>query len=525
MLFVTLPTVLYKFLVLSYTITYTSHTKPEVKRLPIVFGVVLPAQVGYTQKAPQKGVDTVTWWIGQGYHCFDAGKDGYPLPGQVVTYYRKARGATQKSLASALQRSVKTVREMQNQEVGLDSFSLRCRLSALYDIPPALLGLDLDKPASLTPPGQIIKHYRRLKRWTQLDLADALEITDKAVRDMENKNAGLDSITRRRILSDMLKIPPALLGIAALEVLIPTEVKAIEQKPDIASLHLALPSYWEKHLSSTAKGDTRELLLKIGMLHDAVLYAKGQDKKTVVELLCRYHILVAFIVDDHPQFQTALLHLNRATILAKSLGNKELYAAALYRRGNAFFVKGDTEAAINDYSLSFRNAVSDQLRGAVLLKLGQAQAKAAQDKTAFTAALKMLDVGGKIAQKWSTFGEDEHFLKLRPERYHLDRASALLSSPISSLRFPGEALNELDFAAEKDVTCRSAYSSILQARAYVEKGWYPVAATLAEEALPTVRKIQSGVNLARIQTIYQALSRSPYGDSPDVARLGSKILR
>lgn len=471
----------------------------------------------------------MNWWIDRGYHFFDAGKDGYPLPGQVVKYYRKENGATQKSLAHELQRSLNAVRLMQNQGTALDSFSLRYHLIALYGIPPALLGLA--EQISTDHPGRIIKRYRKLKKksdgkpWTQLDLADALEITDKAVRDMENNNAGLDSITRRRILADMLKIPPVLLGLAALDALIPTTEKPkISEHPDFQSFSLALPSYWEKHLNSTAKRDVDKLLLKIGVLHDAVLYAKGEDKNTVVELLCRYHILVAFIVDDHPQFQTALLHLNRAALLAQSLENKELYAAALYRRGNALFVKGDTAAAIQDYNLSLENAVSEQLRGALLLKLGQAQAKAASNQKEFSSALKILDRGGLIASRGG-FGDDEHFLRLRVDRYHLDKASALLHSPIPSLRFPNDALDELIYAAGPDVTCRSAYNNILQARAYIEKGWYPVAASLAEDALPVVKSIQSGINLARINSLHLDLAGSSYGNSPDVARLRAKLLR
>ena len=490
----------------------------------------------------------VNWWVYQGYRPFDIGTDGYPLPGQVVKYYRETRGATQLTLARKLHRSKNTVRSMQNQGTALDSFSLRLCLSTLYDIPPILLGLHErfhmpewwvqdGYPAfeagedGYPQPGQVVKYYRKLKRnngrrWTQVDLADALEITDKAVRDMENRNAGLDAITRRRLLSDMLKIPPALLGLSSLEALFPTleEVKVPEYtQPDIHAYSLALPSYWEKHLKSTAKGDVNALLSKIGRLHDAILYVSGVDRDTMVELLCRYHILVAFIIDDHPLFCTALLHLNKAAILAQSLNEKELYAAVLYRRGNALFLKGDTLAAIQDYATALESAVSEQLRGAVLLKLGQAQAKAAQTQREFTQALKILDKGGDIARK-GHFDGDEHFLRLRVERYHLDRASSLLHSPIPSLRFPDSALDDLAYAAGPDITCRSAYNTILQAKAYTEKGLYPIAASLSEEALPLVKAIQSGVNIARIASLYIQFKESSYGNSPDVARLGAKLL-
>lgn len=334
----------------------------------------------------------------------------------------------------------------------------------------------------------------------------------------------LDAITRRQLLSDMLKIPPVLLGLSSLDMLFPStdQPRAIDTQPDIHAYSLALPSYWEKHLSSSAKGDISTLLLRVGKLHDAILYVNGIDHHTMIELLCRYHVLIAFIIDDYPSFHIALLHLNKAAILAQSLNNRELYAAILYRRGNALFLKGDTSAAIQDYTTALEHATSEQLKGAILLKLGQAQTKAAQTQQEFNLALKTLDKGGAIAQK-GIFDGDEHFLRLRVERYHLDRAASLLHSPIPSLRFPDSALDELTYAAGPDVTCRSAYNNILQAKAYIAKGLYPIAASLAEDTLPLVKSIQSGINIARIASLHTQLRESSYGNSPDVARLGVKL--
>src|SRR5437899_1715735 len=76
-------------------------------------------------------------------------------------------------------------------------------------------------------PGRIIKQYRenltytdaetgKLKHWTQADLAQRLGVSEVTVRLMETQNSGLDSIERRRVLADLLKIPPALLGLIAL---------------------------------------------------------------------------------------------------------------------------------------------------------------------------------------------------------------------------------------------------------------------------------------------------------------------
>ena len=69
-------------------------------------------------------------------------------------------------------------------------------------------------------PGRIVRIFRERmtyidtngveKHWTQKDLAERLDISEVSVRTMELKNTGLDSIERRRTLTTLLKIPPAL---------------------------------------------------------------------------------------------------------------------------------------------------------------------------------------------------------------------------------------------------------------------------------------------------------------------------
>jgi hypothetical protein len=59
-------------------------------------------------------------------------------------------------------------------------------------------------------------------------------MTDKAVREMEKQNKGLDSITRRRVLAHLLQIPPATLGIVTLEELL-SQQQGIATIPHIAT--------------------------------------------------------------------------------------------------------------------------------------------------------------------------------------------------------------------------------------------------------------------------------------------------
>ncbi len=101
------------------------------------------------------------WWIKEEYPPFDAGSDGYPLSGQVIKYYRQRKGKTssggvemrwtQRDLGDAVGVSEVSIRAMENEHKGLDSFSRRQMLAFLLNIPPALLGLDALTHASVVP--------------------------------------------------------------------------------------------------------------------------------------------------------------------------------------------------------------------------------------------------------------------------------------------------------------------------------------------------------------------------------------
>ena len=71
-------------------------------------------------------------------------------------------------------------------------------------------------------PGQVVKCYRTLKvndkgkPWTQKNLAQVLGVSEQAIRDLENRDTGMDSYNRRHFLADLFNIPYVLLGIVPL---------------------------------------------------------------------------------------------------------------------------------------------------------------------------------------------------------------------------------------------------------------------------------------------------------------------
>lgn len=86
-----------------------------------------------------QGMGDLSWW--SNYGDFDPGDDFYPHAGQVVAYYRKKRGFTQKGLAIALGKDERTI-QLIEAGMNIDSFERRQLLAKLLRIPPVLLALD-----------------------------------------------------------------------------------------------------------------------------------------------------------------------------------------------------------------------------------------------------------------------------------------------------------------------------------------------------------------------------------------------
>jgi transcriptional regulator with XRE-family HTH domain len=65
--------------------------------------------------------------------------------------------------------------------------------------------------------GQVVRHYRLLKKWSPAQLGEAMGKTARWVQAMEKENQVPEAISRRRALATILGIPPFLLGLAPIE--------------------------------------------------------------------------------------------------------------------------------------------------------------------------------------------------------------------------------------------------------------------------------------------------------------------
>jgi tetratricopeptide (TPR) repeat protein len=498
----------------------------------------------------------------------EVGTDGFPRPGYAARWYREQKKQidatwTQKRLARELGLTERAVYYLESQDVGLDSIALRRKLALLFTIPPILFGL-----ASLadgTDPGETVKQYRKTKPKghplrSQRGLARALSLTEKAVRDMEKRNIGLDSITRRRVLAHLLAIPPATLGITTLEEMLQQTVPAIpltgaprekEASFDLAVYTDRLKALWNRNHTGTAQDRLTQIAAAMADLTTELPYVSGDDEKEVRALLCRYHHLHAHILRDQGRYDAALAELEKAAILAHRAAYPQLLAVTLLRIGSVLRDRGtvleaqakieearrnstganekrrqahsDYLAAIDCYS-RIRNLeqLPEALHGVMLFDEGYAQAHLAQgNQEAKRAALAHLKAGGKIIAASRDILEDEFAIRITERTYQNTKAATMLAAG-----WPREALEVLtdvmNLPEEGDMTRQNAYTDYLWAQAYADLGWIDAAATPAQEALVRMKQIKSRLHIMRLAGLQGQLSQLD-NKHIEVIRLGVMV--
>lgn len=484
----------------------------------------------------------------------ETGKDGFPSPGKTARWYReqkKCADATwiQKRLAQELGLTERAVCYLESHDVGLDSMSLRRRLAMLFTIPPVLFGLTALEDE--TEPGQTVKQHRKMKPAnhplrSQKGLARALSITDKAVRDMEKRNIGLDSITRRRVLAQLLDIPPAALGIITLEEMLLQQQKVaptgtlIGARTEEAIFNPAyykdrLKTIWNRNHTTTAQDRIVQLAADMARLTTALPYVSGNDEKEAQTILCRYHHLHAHILRDQGRYDAAIAELEKAAILAEKAEHPYLLAVTLLRVGSVLRDRGDVtealakieaargnntganqkralanadyRAAIGQYAkIRSLERIPPALHGVLLFDEGYAQAHLAQgNRDTILAALTLLKNGGKIIAETRGMLEDAFSIRITERTYRNTKAAALLAAG-----WPREALEVLtdvmDLPPEGDMTRQNAYTDYLWSQANADLGLIDAAATPAQDAFIAMKHIKSRFHMLRIAGLQGQLS-------------------
>lgn len=370
----------------------------------------------------------------------------------------------------------------------------------------------------------------KIRRWTQPDLAKRLNVSEITVRLMETQNKYLTLIERRKAIAILLNIPPALLGLASLEDL--QRILPNEQSKQLASvtpknavdpndiqlyqdaLHVFKNQYEQGELAP------QTIESWITRINSTVEQVHGTSKNDILTVLGKYHIIAATTYyHDLQDWTQATNHLYTANNIAKITDNNELLAVSYYHAGEMYGNQGNNLLARKelDFALSFSKSASSQVKGNILTYVAQAHALTGVDEADRLYVRRQLDE----AEKHVTENIDNNTLiKFDMVQYLEGRADTLITLKRFSL-----ALECIDEAEEYLITKRRniEFLKILRAECYVKqrKAEYEQATELLSQILDSNKSIQYYVNY--VAKLHKLIAASPYGNAPAAVDLGMAL--
>lgn len=413
--------------------------------------------------------------------------------------------------------------------------------------------------------GEVIRKYRRALHMSAETLASrygeelaqrfghgaGAKITARWILKMEQKNQIPTDIVRRRILANILNIPPFLLGLATLETVRPQSVVQANISPILTSTSLDLEYHskearmlWQLHYAQTAQDGLADLLGYINILAPLQRDAKGSLKRRVSEILNSYYRLAATILRDRGDFGRAYFFASEGIAASEAMGadpyTLQITSASQYTRGVVNFawgVFGDSvrqghiqlqrkkiQAALLDFEQALKYA-SPQMRGIIYSEMARAKALVATSPTDITIALTLLEQAERFLDVNT---HDDFYLQivLNGDLKGLDKRRLILgrAKTFLAMKRPGKAMDEfsdLEMLQEgSQHTRRRGWTQVLYAQAAFDLGDFSVATEKTLSAFSSCQEAHSITHLARANELYTQLLNSPYKTHADVRRLG-----
>ncbi len=476
----------------------------------------------------------VRWWTN--YGPFEADESGlYPQARQVVIHFRQLTGLTREQFASRLGISEKALYYAEKEGRGLDSIARLRKVARLLEIPPALLGLcevpgdriwwahDYESwPAGFDGwpnTGAVIKWYRRSKSWTQVQLAEALGITELAVRNMENTCSSLDSLSRRRALHFLLAIPPILLGLDGTHAphshsTSTVLTRSLPTYPSLDEIWQAQNKLWTGYYTGHGQDHLTEIRTFLPQLKEALANTPESERAAYYEQLSLLYQGAGNVALATANV-SVLKYQNLGVKYAKLSGNVDLHSTALGRRAAAQLELGDYIAA----EKSIREALfiapdnEKRFRYPVATRILSVLAEDEDDRREVYEMLAQI-----VPNERYQTGLDANIILWCRSQCLINLAQ---NAPTPS-RLLREARELLDHAEQTapDMPRRKLIIKLAQARAYLGLREYDLATSFAIEAFLLMRQLKSVLYLPHLSKIYRMLLMSTYAASPLVARFG-----
>lgn len=377
--------------------------------------------------------------------------------------------------------------------------------------------------------GQVIRHYRGLRKWTIKDFARALQVTDHYVYEIESSSNLPESISRRTVIAKLLKIPPALLGLSIITPInqsiddeIENDITGLIKHIDTQRMMVyedILAMSWELYYVGNLQRVTSNVDQWLQVLSCTAQEARGLSKHQVLAMLCRYYQLSCTVARDRMDITQALHDSKRAIDLALQLENAELIASAYYRRIRIYLQQEHYEKAAQDTecALHYIDLVCDPLKTTLYRVAAEAYSPLAkEDRSLQKKCLAYLDSAARMVRK-GNLETDGSFVKPDIASVQIERAAIY-----TQFQHYKDARNALMIAYEHispDNIRRKKDLLLAEAENYLFEDELEESCESIDEALKLSRATGSRSNEKWMLSLYQQLQERD-ANHPLVCRLG-----
>jgi tetratricopeptide (TPR) repeat protein len=446
------------------------------------------------------------WGEGGQFGPFEAQEDGWPNAGQVMRYFR--------------------------ERCGMSASEFACLYSE-----------ELEK-------------FGKHKKGKQ---GKRGKVTAIWILNMEKQNSVPTDITRRRIICQLLKIPPTLFGLAELAHTIgspnaqaqdssTTGFKTLQRPArNLSNFQRNISVALQLHKTNNAHELAADIQADLCILSPLATDAQGDLLYQVREFLIGNYLLLSRIARDQRQYKRAYIYANNAVRIAKMIEDTDLLASTRHTRGlvllawgqSGYFHQGqlqDDRGKIQRAASEFQSILDEELKcpekfhpqliGQTMIQQARALAALAQNDHSVLAAnaLVLLD---QAAEKVESNQIDNLYTRmlltgsdfLSKGGYRQHRANVL-----NTLGLYGRALSELQQFQKRMVVNETnprnqVWLRLVESKAFFGLEEYTEATKKLKEALVICCSIHSTQNLVSIVNKCSQLLKSPYSSSSDVVEI------
>ncbi len=379
--------------------------------------------------------------------------------------------------------------------------------------------------------GEVIRFYRKKMQLSQIKLALLLGVSRLQVINMENHNQVPQNLSRRRVIADLLKIPPVLLGVGVLGSYLEPLDNHPGAHPSIALYSMQeaneyLDAAWEVNFHTSAAYLLPGARKWEARIEEQVAHG-GRGQEENLRLLHQYKHFLLMVGRERQDYSGA--DPVRFIDLARQIDDPDVLGISLFRRGKMYFEQRNYNAALIDvrYALSQREHTGPRVKGFTLVGSGPVLAHYATDKDDVGEVLDLLDEAEKCIDSAKDYPDPFH-TGFDESWYFLTRASSM----ISLLQLDPSLINRVFEAlelAQKHIkpyhTRRRASIEFRYANAAFHTGDYLSAVSTALEALELAQSSNLIHFTKAIQRLYGDLAQTKIKDSSELRKLRQALIR